>query len=97
MRRAALAVCAALALTVAAPAGAQVHVDPPRPHGSELPPIPRGPVPPFNGATFAASHAEGCPRETLFAINRVLAFLEVLPLGEAWVHLATPELQGFCG
>ena len=37
------------------------------------------------------------PRETLFEINRVLAFLHALPLGEVWVELATPEFQGICG
>jgi hypothetical protein len=54
-------------------------------------------VPPFGGASGAASHAIGCPRETLFEINRILAFLHALPLGEAWVELATPEFQGICG
>jgi hypothetical protein len=93
VRRAALAV--GLALVAAAPAVAQ-HIDPPRPRGSELAPPPRGPAPPFGGAGGAASHAIGCPRETLIEINRVLAFLHALPLGDAWIELATPEFQGFC-
>jgi hypothetical protein len=93
VRPAALAVC--LALAAATPAVAQ-HVDPPRPRGSELAPPPRGPVPPFGGVSGAESHAIGCPRETLFEINRILAFLHALPLGDAWVELATPEFEGFC-
>ena len=100
MRRAALAACLALAVVAPAAADTLQHVDPPRPRGSELAPLapaPRGPVPPFGGAGGAASHAIGCPRETLFEINRILAFLHALPLGEAWVELATPEFQGICG
>jgi hypothetical protein len=97
VRPAALAVCLALAAAAPAAADTLIHVDPPRPRGSELPPLPRGPVPPFGGASGAASHAIGCPRETLFEINRILAFLHALPLGEAWVELATPEFEGICG
>ncbi len=97
MRRAALAVCVAFAVAAPAAADTLVHVDPPRPRGSQLQPPPRGPTPPFGGATGASSHAQGCPRETLFTINRILAFLDALPLGDAWVDLATPGFQGFCG
>ena len=97
MRRAALAACLALAAATPAAADSLIHVDPPRPRGSELAPPPRGPTPPFGGATGAASHAIGCPRETLFEINRILAFLHALPLGDAWIELATPEFEGICG
>ena len=77
--------------------GAQTF-DQPRPRGAEIAreqaPPPRGPIPPFGGASPAP--ARGCPRETLVRFGVLVAWLRELPLGGMLAAVAVRRLIGSC-